>query len=77
MKAWCIWTKNKQFKEKSVYLKFNLVNMNRVKGSEVDLSFGSAVHKSDTLNTEAAWYLIALIETKKFTKHLKFCDIVP
>lgn len=53
MKAWCIWTKNKQFKEKCVYLKFNLVDMNRVKGSEVDLSFGSAVHKSDTLTTEA------------------------
>lgn len=32
MKAWCIWTKNKQFKEKSVYLKFNLADMNRVKG---------------------------------------------
>lgn len=44
MKAWCIWTKNKQFKGKTVYLKFNLVDMNRVKGSEVDLSFGSAVH---------------------------------
>lgn len=70
MKAWCIWTKNKQFKEKSVYLKFNLVDMNRVQGSEVDLSFGSAVHKSDTLTTEAWWYLIVLIETKKFTNHL-------
>lgn len=69
-KAWWIWTKNKQFKEQSVYLKFNLVDMNRVKGSEVDLSFGSAVHKSDTLTTEALWYLIELIETKKFTKHL-------